>query len=30
MKIINGNVFTGYGFEEKTVYVNGGFFVAQA
>ena len=30
MKIINGNVFTGYGFEEKTVYVNGGFFVEQA
>ena len=30
MKIINGNVFTGCGFEEKTVYVNGGVFVEQA
>lgn len=30
MKIINGNVFTGCGFEEKTVYVNGGVFVDEA
>ena len=30
MKIINGKVFTGEGFEERTVFANGGVFVNEA